>query len=559
MMKRLATYCIIGIFIVTILLQLNTYLSLIPTTPSTQTPSLPISQHERYQRDYTTLVTYITTLVVLSFLLLFKHWIDQYKYKKNKLLGLSPSFKRSSWQRWVRYEWRLFSTSTWSLLQLLQVSALVGLNALFLFKDSNTPEETVIEGRNMYLQMLANRSAQLALTNVAMSVMLSAKLSIIQRHFFPVQSTLEWHACFGRLGLYQVLYHATYQLQFNYTRQSGDLYTTFFLNVRYATGTLLLSAMIGLVLGSHPMVRTYLSYRLFRWTHLLSFTTLILFGCLHHWAFYVFYATVLVFWVTDQLDRSYETESCTAEALPGNIVRLTCQVPYTPQPLIPGQFAFISFGSTSWFKAWVHSHPFSICKMITEQGDEGDKQHHFVFYIKANGRDTDRLYNMEGREIKARISRPLGRPYITNAGSEFGDYESIVLIAEGVGITPWISVLNYIEEKQHAIKTKSVDLIWSIHSIETYYAFEKELEKQCSEIDINIQVFITGATTEAIESDKVQFNFMQRPAYKQKLSHIQQERKDIVMGICAHEETTIKATNIGLFYSWDIKTERFEL
>lgn len=166
---------------------------------------------------------------------------------------------------------------------------------------------------------------------------------------------------------------------------------------------------------------------------------------------------------------------------------------------------------------------------------------------------------MEGREIKARMSRPLGRPYITNAGSEFGDYESIVLVAEGVGITPWISVLNYIEEKQHAIKTKSVDLIWSIHTIDTYYAFEKELEKQCPEIDINMKVFITGSTTEAIESDKVQFHLMQRPAYKQELLHIQQERKDIVMGICAHEQTTIKAANIGLFYSWDIKTERFEL
>lgn len=373
MMKRLATYCIISIFIVTILLQLNTYLSLIPNTPSTPSPSP--QPHERYQRDYTTLVTYITTLFVFSFLLLFKQWIDQYNYKKNKLLGLSPSLKRSPWQRWVRYEWRLFSTSTWSLLQLLQVVGLVGVNALFLLKDSETPVETVIDDRNMYLQMLANRSAQLALTNVAMSVLLSAKLSIIQRHFFSVQHTLEWHARFGQLGLYQVLYHATYQLQFNYTRQSGDLIATFFLNVRYVTGTLLLSAMIGLVMGSHPTVRTFLSYRLFRWTHLLSFMTLILFGCLHHWAFYVFYATVLVFWVTDQLDRSFETKSCTVETLPGNIVKLTCQVPYATQPLIPGQFAFISFGSTSWFKAWVHSHPFSICKMITEQG---------MFFIRAN-------------------------------------------------------------------------------------------------------------------------------------------------------------------------------
>jgi predicted ferric reductase len=87
----------------------------------------------------------------------------------------------------------------------------------------------------------------------------------------------------------------------------------------------------------------------------------------------------------------------------------------------------------------------------------------FTFYIKAVGRETKALYHIE--TMKARISRPLGRPYITNAGSEFGDYERIVLIVEGMGITPWISVLHYIREKQHAIKTRSVDLIWSIHSI----------------------------------------------------------------------------------------------
>lgn len=166
---------------------------------------------------------------------------------------------------------------------------------------------------------------------------------------------------------------------------------------------------------------------------------------------------------------------------------------------------------------------------------------------------------MEGREIDARISRPLGRPYITNAGSEFGDYESVVLIAEGVGITPWISVLNYIEEKHHAIKTKSVDLIWSIHTIDTFYAFEQEFEKLSPEMEIRIQVFVTGSGMEAVESDNVQFTFMQRPVYEQVLLHIQQERKDIIMGVCAHEETAIKATNIGLFYSWDIKTERFNL
>jgi predicted ferric reductase len=92
----------------------------------------------------------------------------------------------------------------------------------------------------------------------------------------------------------------------------------------------------------------------------------------------------------------------------------------------------------------------------------------FTFYIKATGNRTRPLYDIaqsRTKIIEARISKPLGRPYVTSSGAEFGDFESVILVAEGMGITPWLSVLQYIKQKQHAIKTKSASLIWSIHSI----------------------------------------------------------------------------------------------
>ncbi|KAI7882081.1 uncharacterized protein EV154DRAFT_539978 [Mucor mucedo] len=336
----------------------------------------------------------------------------------------------------------------------------------------------------MYLQTLANRTAQLAITNIAASVALSAKLSIIQRYFYGPQQTLHWHVWFGRLGLLQALYHATYQLQFNYERQ-GSVIGTVTTNIRHITGTLMLTAMMVLLFGSHPVVRL-LSYRLFRWTHISSFFVLVVFGCLHHWSFYLFYVTVLVFWVTDQIDRSYSTKSCKVESLPGEIVKLTY------------------------------------------------------------------LYQLDGDTIQARISRPLGR------GFEFEDYESVVLVAEGMGITPWISVLDHL---QHATaRTRRVHVIWSVRSIDTFYAFEKEF-KEMSDIELRMQLYITGLIDPEEDvhvPDHIQVGH--RPQYQEILTEIQQEDKhNIAMGICTHEESMVKVKNIGLFYSWEVKMERFEL
>lgn len=99
-----------------------------------------------------------------------------------------------------------------------------------------------------------------------------------------------------------------------------------------------------------------------------------------------------------------------------------------------------------------------------------------TFYIKVSGKRTLSLYQkaVDQEKVKMRISRPLGRPYLTIAGSEFGDFKTIVLIADGVGLAPWISVLQYVSERKETIKTRSVYLIWSIHAIGRIHCGHKE-------------------------------------------------------------------------------------
>lgn len=501
--KSIVVYCISGLFLLAILVQLNSYLAFV-TLPTSHVEDNTIIQ-ERYQREYKALVIYIIGLSVTFIILLIHSWLKQLKYNKQKLSGHPViNHTRTRWY-WLNYEWKWFNL-TLSALFILKLGALALFNILLLLFNSNN-EDTDLEGRNLYIQGIANRAAQLAIVNTAIAIALSAKLSIVQRYFYCIQDTLGWHPWFSRLAFVEALYHGTYQFQFNYHRQNSNVLLTLTTNVRYMTGTGLMLAMITLVIGSHPLIRR-ISYRFFRWTHLLGLFTFILLGCLHHWAFYVFYAAVLVFWILDQIDRSFQVDVCVLESMPGNIVKVQAFVPYHVSNPTPGQFAFLSF-SSSWFHAWIGSHPFSICRFdhgkhrkqneihrnlqllasfsVSKENVEGHNESQFpssnetlenqvlTFYIKAFGKRTLSFYQkaVNQEKVKLRISRPLGRPQLDLSGSEYGDYKTIVLIADGVGITPWISVLQYVHRKERTIKTRSLHLMWSIHTIGKGYQCAK--------------------------------------------------------------------------------------
>lgn len=95
-----------------------------------------------------------------------------------------------------------------------------------------------------------------------------------------------------------------------------------------------------------------------------------------------------------------------------------------------------------------------------------------TFYIRAAGRDTALLHSQAAMlarnvddQIKGptlRLSPPMGQPGIDLAGRTYGDFDVVVLVAEGIGITPWIAVLQDLVQRQHEIKTKRLFCLWSI-------------------------------------------------------------------------------------------------
>ncbi|KAI8968339.1 hypothetical protein BDF20DRAFT_895805 [Mycotypha africana] len=496
---------------------------------------------------------------------------------------------------WLNYEWRLFQLYTISLLQLLQISTIITFNSYLILSSST---ENKMRG-------VSSASAQLAITNIAFSVLLSARQSFLQRYIFSVKETIAWHAWFGWIAFMEALYHATFHLQPHpnavltptTTSSSSDFpfsssFLSIYFSVRSITGLILLSSLSLLMIGSHSFVRKFISYRFFRSTHLIAFSMLILFGIMHHELFFTFYVAVALFWIVDQMQRSNTTDIVGMDVLPGHIVKLTCRLPTTvAKSVVPGQFMTLSFQS-SWAKSLLFAHPFSISRV------ENDRA---IFYVKCQGKQTSKLLRKvtasantsqtigdEAVNMKIRISQPLGKPQC----HKFTWYERVFLIAEGMGITPWLSVLQYygnglIQDNNQT--TRCLDLIWSIHTIDTFYAFKEELEHYIqlfgtSNLTFHLHVFITGQTSDielhgdllplsAIRSEEkahnqlVSFDFS-RPHYHKILtaspatiprSQRSTANNDIAIGICAHESTMVQINNLSLFHGWSVlQKERFE-
>ncbi|KAG2223143.1 hypothetical protein INT45_005699 [Circinella minor] len=578
---------------------------------------------QTYKRDYTTVWIYTMTLLIiyglLSMLQRYSYWLllQQRLIKKDRRLYCHFRYL-------FDYEFRILD-STWSLNGIFQLSGLVLINCLFIVRHRVLVQE-LEGGRDLFHQEYANRAAQLGLVNISAAVALSVR-NIIHTSQFGTHKTLAWHAWFGRIGGLCALYHSCFQFARKYYRYDYDgIMDVLFSNVRYTTGTLIIIAMFVLYVGSHPLMRT-LSYRFFRVSHVLAFLTIVLVGGFHHWIFIVFYAAVVCIWFTDQFKLSWPARLISVKALPSNIVRLQLEPSFTIDftSFIPGQFTFVTI-TGGWLSQKFFSHPFSIsrfnqgkkektnssliwfylCKhiLICNHGnknqwtslfiespdtlpssadgpllnDEGTKAI-FTFYIKANGRHTASLYQIaESGDTSClrhmRISKPLGKPMIDVVGHNYGDFEVVVLVAEGIGITPWISVLQQLGRREHHVQTKHIVLIWSIRSIDTLEAFLPQFQSHLTGIDCTIKVFITREETPSappLELEEFTNNIVlqltngERPNHFTLLKEIQRKypTNDIALGICAHDETIQQCGNIARGLSneqsiWSIRCERFE-
>ncbi len=162
---------------------------------------------------------------------------------------------------------------------------------------------------------------------------------------------------------------------------------------------------------------------------------------------------------------------------------------------LPGQFAVIRY-----FKSgkWSEPRPFTIS---SEPGSDG-----FSLTIKKTGKFTSGIHSLE-KGTKVLCEGPYGIFY-----PHFKREKKLVLIAGGVGVTPFLSILRHIN------KTKEdcdVTLLWSLKTREDIIA-KDELEKIFTELKGRLKIIIIltrekkpepGKESEVLQSDNFVYEY----------------------------------------------------
>ena len=149
-------------------------------------------------------------------------------------------------------------------------------------------------------------------------------------------------------------------------------------------------------------------------------------------------------------------------------------------------------GTSALMPEW---HPFSIAAAPSSGK--------ITFCIKAMGPGTftQRLHDhVEGLKSKGeKLTLQLGGIYDGRPATRLSDYERVIMVAGGIGITPFISTLGYLlhqgasqgATKQKTRTLKSLALIWTCPFESQLRVFEKELvaaEQEAQEIGVELTV-----------------------------------------------------------------------
>ncbi|KAF5175995.1 Ferric reduction oxidase 8 protein [Thalictrum thalictroides] len=274
------------------------------------------------------------------------------------------------------------------------------------------------------------------------------------------------------------------------------------------TGRVYLAGEIALVTGlviwitSLPQIRRK-KFELFYYTHHLYIVFLVFFlfhvGDRH---FYMVFSGILLF-ALDKLLRIIQTkpETCLLSAclLSSNAVELTLSkhpsLTYTPTSVI-----FLKVPSISKFQ-W---HPFS----ITSSSSVDDEK--VTVLVRSEGWWTNSLYNKilaavdsGANQVKCLLISVEG-PY-GPVSTEFLRYDSLLLVAGGIGLTPFLSILQEIGSAENSTKSAlptRVQLIYAMKKSQDINLLKSILhillKQSMNQLQLKVRIYVTqekGADT----------------------------------------------------------------
>ncbi|KAK9076948.1 hypothetical protein SSX86_005283 [Deinandra increscens subsp. villosa] len=281
-------------------------------------------------------------------------------------------------------------------------------------------------------------------------------------------------------------------------------------------GIISLSAGLLMWVTSLPQVRR-LNFELFYYTHHLYIVFIVFFAMHVGDVMFSVIAAGLFIYMLDRFLRFFQSRKTvdilSAKCLPSGTLELVISKPQDLQ-YNALSWVFIQVREISWLQ-W---HPFS----VSSSPLDGD--HHFSILIKVLGNWTKKLrtHVLNGTEEDRSDLDPLIQPMLKLKASVEGPYghespyhlmyENLVLVAGGIGISPFLAILSDI---LHRIKDskpcmpRNVSIIWAVKTSEELpllhsLDFNSIYPYFYNKLNLEIQTFVTQESEPPLEEGDVQ-------------------------------------------------------
>lgn len=217
--------------------------------------------------------------------------------------------------------------------------------------------------------------------------------------------------------------------------------------------------------------------------------------CMPYYSFLVFFPVISIYMI-ERLIRECRRESVISSVIfSGEIVKIKMPDGYYSNKYSPGEYVLVKIPEISNYE-W---HPFTITSCPS------DKNMEIVMRCLGDWTSNVRLLMLERisekKELpKIKIDGPFGSPI-----DSICNYTAAILVASGIGITPYISMLKYIIKNNSLVNIKKLDLIWVNRDPRYFEWFNDEIkffwENSCS-TRINFHIYLTDSIkdTERIKS-----------------------------------------------------------
>jgi len=402
-------------------------------------------------------------------------------------------------------------------------------------------------------------------------------------NYIPIDDVVTFHRFVGHVMFFSALAHGVLYI-FNFGLMDQSINYFLFFTLPGITGLSLFIILFGMWITALPTIRKGGHFKLFYFAHLGYGLWLIIF-ILHGPIFWKWLLVPGLLFLIERWVRSnslvQETKVYDVSLLPSSVLGLYMERPKSFS-YKPGDYLYLKCPEISEFE-W---HPFTISS-APENNDI------ISCHIRSVGSWTGNLLNYykelpRKESIGKKIELPvlIDGPYGTPSDKVF-DSKVAILVATGIGVTPYSSILKSLLHKIYSDKSgKHPDKIYFYwqnrgqNSFEWFVDLLAEIEEKDTEKFFDLNIFLTGTQSQKdmksnmlyiamdmkhkkskvdlITGLKVKTNFG-RPNWNQIFESIstEQKNKNIEIFFCGHPAVGKQVEITGHKYDFIFHQENF--